>query len=76
METKIEKILRSVIEIQTKINDDRNNADVDRAIAEIRKEIRSKSDKVLSDDMKELLETFAKSSKTLHEELSQKIDKV
>ena len=76
METKIEKILRSVIEIQSKINNGRNNADVNRAIAEIRKEIGNKSDKVLSNDMKELLETFAKSSKTLHEELSQKIDKV
>ena len=76
METKIEKILRSVIEIQSKINDGRNNADVNRAIAEIRKEIGNKSDKVLSNDMKELLEKFAKSSKTLHEELSKKIDKV
>ena len=76
METKIEKILRSVIEIQSKINYGRNNADVNRAIAEIRKEIGNKSDKVLSNDMKELLETFAKSSKTLHEELSKKIDKV
>lgn len=76
METKIEKILRSVIEIQSKINDGRNNADVNRAIAEIRKEIGGKSNNVLSNDMKELLETFAKSSKTLHEELSKKIDKV
>lgn len=43
LETKIEKILRTVIDLQSKMNTKRNNADVNRAIAEIRKEIGSQS---------------------------------
>lgn len=61
------------------MNVKRNNADVNRHIAEIREEIRSKSEKLLSKEMTELLEIFAKSSEELHEELKimrKKIDKL
>ncbi len=61
------------------MNVKRNNADVNRHIGEIREEIRGQSEKLLSKEMSELLEIFAKSSEKLHEELKnmrKKIDKL
>ena len=58
------------------MNAESNNADVNRAIAEIRNEIGRKSDQVLSKDMTELLEKFAESSETLHVKLKKMTKKL
>jgi len=47
MEEKMEKILREVFKVQTSINTKGNNNDINEAIASIRREIGSNSDKIL-----------------------------
>jgi hypothetical protein len=71
MEDKMEKILRAVFNVQKSINTKGNNDDIDKPIALIRKEIGSNSDKVLSKNITELLENFAKSSETLLKDLKE-----
>ena len=71
MEDKIEKILRAVFNVQKSINTKGNNGDIDEPIASIRREIGSNSDKVLSKNITELLENFAKSSETLLKDLKE-----
>ncbi len=48
MEEKMEKILRTVLKVQTSIISKENNNEIHDAIASIRKEIESNPDKVLS----------------------------
>jgi uncharacterized transporter YbjL len=69
LEAKIERILRGVIDIQTKMNSKENKSDVSKAINKIRKEIGKKTDKILSNKMTELIENLASSSETLLEKL-------
>ncbi len=71
MEDKMEKILRAVFNVQKSINTKGNNGDIDEPIASIRREIGSNSDKVLSKNITELLEKFAKSSETLLKDLKE-----
>jgi hypothetical protein len=71
MEDKMEKILRAVFKVQTSINTKGNNDDIDEPIASIRREIGSNSDNVLSKNITELLENFAKSSETLLKDLNE-----
>ena len=65
MEEKMEKILRTVLKVQTTMNTKGNSDDINSAIAQIRREIGSNSDKVLNNSITELVENFAKSSETL-----------
>ena len=65
MEEKMEKILKTVLKVQTTMNTKGNNDDIISAIAQIRREIGSNSDKVISNSITELVENFAKSSETL-----------
>jgi hypothetical protein len=65
MEAKVEKILVTLLRVQSLMNTKGSNDDIDRAIAEIRREIGSNSDHVLSLQITELVEKFAKSSETL-----------
>jgi uncharacterized transporter YbjL len=69
LEAKIERILRGVIDIQTKMNSKENKADVSKAINKIRKEIGKKSEKILSNKMTELIKNLVSSSDTLLEKL-------
>jgi hypothetical protein len=48
MEAKVEKILVTLLRVQSLMNTKGSNDDIDRAIAEIRREIGSNPDKILS----------------------------
>jgi hypothetical protein len=65
MEAKVEKILVTLLRIQSLMNTKGSNNDIDSAITEIRREIGNNSDQVLSLKITELVESFAKSSETL-----------
>jgi hypothetical protein len=65
MEAKVEKILATLLRIQSLMNTKGSNNDIDSAIAEIRREIGNNSDQALSLKITELVEKFAKSSETL-----------
>jgi DNA integrity scanning protein DisA with diadenylate cyclase activity len=71
MEAKVEKILVTLLRVQSLMNTKGSNDDIDRAIAEIRREIGSNSDHVLSLQITELVEKFAKSSETLLKDLKE-----
>ena len=61
----MEKILATLLRIQSLMNTKGSNNDIDCAIAEIRREIGNNSDQVLSLKITELVENFAKSSETV-----------
>ncbi len=65
MEEKMEKILKTILIVQTTMNTKGNNDDINSAIAQIRREIGTNSDKIISNSITELIENFAKSSETL-----------
>ena len=67
----MEKILVTLLRVQSLMNTKGSNDDIDRAIAEIRREIGSNSDHVLSLQITELVEKFAKSSETLLKDLKE-----
>jgi prefoldin subunit 5 len=71
MEGKMEKILVTSLKVQSLMNTKENNDDIDLAITEIRSEIVSKSDHVLSLQITEVVERLEKSSETLQKDLKE-----
>jgi DNA integrity scanning protein DisA with diadenylate cyclase activity len=70
MEGKVERILSTLLRVQSLMNGKESNEDIVRAISEIRREIGSNSGgQVLSLQITELVEKFAKSSETLLKDL-------
>jgi hypothetical protein len=67
----MEKVLVTSLKVQSLMNTKENNDDIDLAITEIRSEIGSKSDHVLSLQITEVVERLEKSSETLQKDLKE-----